>query len=239
VEVIRICLIHGAATGPSVWNATVAALADVLPGAQVACPQRPSSGSLDIEVETLAPYADGAIVVGVSGGATLGLELAARGVAFTAAVLHEPAVGSLLPDLLKTVADAYRTGGPLAFGAALYGPAWHCELAPADLSAVERDLAMFQRFEPRAPAPGSGPVLITVGDNSPAIRHQAAKVLQDKLGFRTRAVANCRHAIHLEQPRLLADLVAEIATAAAAAEAAGAAAAAAAAEAATPRQVSQ
>jgi len=64
-------------------------------------------------------------------------------------------------------------------------------------------------------------------------------VLQDKLGFRTRAVANCRHAIHLEQPRLLADLVAEIATAAAAAEAAGAAAAAAAAEAATPRQVSQ
>ena len=62
------------------------------------------------EVDVLIAPVAGALVVGVSGGATLGLELAARGVGFRAAVLHEPAVGSLLPGLLDGVAAAYGAG---------------------------------------------------------------------------------------------------------------------------------
>lgn len=208
---LRICLIHGAATTPAVWCATVTALAAVLPGAHIECPYRPSSGDLDVEIDALLPYADRAIVVGVSGGATLGLELAARGVSFRAAILHEPAVGSLLPGLLTAVAEAYERGGAPAFAATLYGPAWTPELAPADPGAVGRDLAMFRRFEPAAPAAGSGPVLITIGAGSPPIRHEAARRLHEQFGFDTRTVAGSGHAVHLEQPQRLAELIAEAA----------------------------
>ena len=118
------------------------------------------------------------MVAGVSGGATLGLALAAAGVP-AAAVLHEPAVGSLLPGLLDQVRAAYAEGGVPAFARALYGPAWTAAEAPADPGAVARDLAMFTRFEPAAPAPEAGPVIITVGERSPAVRHEAAARLAD------------------------------------------------------------
>jgi pimeloyl-ACP methyl ester carboxylesterase len=93
----RICLVHGAATTARIWDAVAGALRALMPAALVEVPERPASGSLDTEIEALLGPTRGALVVGVSGGATLGLELAARGAGFRAAILHEPAVGSLLP----------------------------------------------------------------------------------------------------------------------------------------------
>jgi len=148
---------------------------------------------------------------GVSGGATLGLAALAAGMPLAAAVLHEPAVGSLLPGLLAPMAEAYASGGVPAFGRALYGPSWRPEDAPADPGAVARDLAMFLRFEPAAPVATPGPVVVTVGERSPEVRHRAAAALHRELGLPVRVLPGCGHAAHLEAPKAFADLLAEVA----------------------------
>ena len=91
----RVVLIHGAATTSRVWRHVVPLLAAGGP-VSVTVPDRPCTGDLATETAALRPSCAGAVVAGVSGGATLGLALAAAGVP-AAAVLHEPAVGSLLP----------------------------------------------------------------------------------------------------------------------------------------------
>lgn len=199
----RIVLIHGAATTARIWRQVAAALGDL----SVVVPDRASTGSLDAEIDALAGICAGAVVAGVSGGATLGLELAARGVRFHAAVLHEPAVGSLQPGLLTPVIDAYRDAGVAGFGRALYGDRWSVGDAPPDHDAVGRDLDMFRRFEPRPAAPGSGPVLITVGEHSPPARHAAARALVRHFGYAAQTVPGTAHAAHLEAPAVFAGLV--------------------------------
>src|SRR6185437_7534407 len=107
----RVVLIHGAATTSRVWRHVV----PLLGGLNVTCPDRACSGSLAAEVAALREACAGAVVGGVSGGATLGLALAAAGVPMTAAVLHEPAAGSLYPGLLDAVRAAYQAGGVAGF----------------------------------------------------------------------------------------------------------------------------
>jgi pimeloyl-ACP methyl ester carboxylesterase len=201
----RLVLIHGAATTSRVWRHVVPLLAE---GGQlaVAAPDRPCTGDLAAEAAALRPSCAGAVVAGVSGGATLGLALAAAGVP-AAAVLHEPAVGSLLPGLLDQVRAAYAEGGVPAFARALYGTAWTAAEAPADPGAVARDLAMFTSFEPAAPARGAGPVIITVGERSPAVRHQSAARLAGKFGFPVEVIAGAGHAVHLTHPAAFAAVV--------------------------------
>ena len=140
-------------------------------------------------------------MAGVSGGATLGLALAAAGVPMAAALLHEPAVGSLLPGLLSPFRAAYLSGGTAAFAEALYGPAWTPGEAPADAAAVGLDLAMFAAFEPERPAPEAGPVVITVGECSPPVRHESVRRLGARFGLPVWAIPGARHAVHLEDPR--------------------------------------
>jgi pimeloyl-ACP methyl ester carboxylesterase len=192
-------LIHGAATTSRVWRRVRA----LLPGFDVVVPDRPCTGELSAEVEALRAQCTGALVVGVSGGATLGLALAAAGVPMTAALLHEPAVGSLLPGLLDGVREAYSAGGLPAFARALYGPAWTEAEAPADPAAVARDLAMFTGFEPAAPASdmAAGRVIITVGERSPAIRHDSVSRLAAKFGYRAWVIPGTGHAVHLTHPK--------------------------------------
>ncbi|MFC8042958.1 alpha/beta fold hydrolase [Nocardia sp. NPDC057353] len=204
----RVVLIHGTATDGRVWAGVAAALG---PGYEVECPTRPQSGDLDTEVAFLAPRCAGAIVAGVSGGATLGLELAARGVPFTAAVLHEPAAGSLVPGLLAPVAAAFADGGTGAFARTLYGQSWHEGRTTADTGTIAAELRMFRAFEPR-PLPDSiaDRVLLTVGADSPEPRHRADAALTALLGVRTRVVPGA-HALHLDHPTALAALIAEIA----------------------------
>ena len=98
-------LIHGAATTSRVWRHVIPLLAQA-GGRDVSCPDRAATGDLSAEVAALRDVCQGAIVAGVSGGATLGLALAAAGVPMRAALLHEPAVGSLYPGLLDQVRAA-------------------------------------------------------------------------------------------------------------------------------------
>lgn len=201
----RVVLIHGAATTSRVWRR----VRPLLPGFEVVVPDRPCSGDLRTEVDALRPHCAGALVVGVSGGATLGLALAAAGVPMAAALLHEPAVGSLLPGLLDSVRQAYSAGGVGAFARALYGPAWTDAEAPADPAAVARDLAMFAAFEPAAPAPAmsAGQVIITVGEWSPPIRHDSVRRLAGRFGYPAWVIPGAGHAVHLTHPEELTALI--------------------------------
>ncbi|WP_026239583.1 alpha/beta fold hydrolase [Parafrankia discariae] len=200
-------LLHGTATTGAVWSGVRVALA----GREVHAPDRPSTGDLAAEIAALAPSVAGRVLGGVSGGATLGLAMLAAGVPMAAAVLHEPAVGSLVPGLLGPVAEAFTTGGVVAFGQRLYGPRWNVGHAPSDLTMVERDLAMFLAFEPGPPPAGAPPVLVTVGAQSPPVRHRAAAALRARFGLPVRVLPGCGHAVHLEAPELFAALLAETA----------------------------
>lgn len=202
----RIVLIHGAATTAAVWQGVRRSLADLFPQVPVVAPQRAYSGDMATEVDALAGICAQAVVVGVSGGATLGLALLAAGVPLAGAVLHEPAVGGLVPGLLAPVAAAYASGGVTAFGVALYGPAWSAAMAPADPDAVRRDLAMFRAFEPSGLPALPDSALTTVGGRSPAVRYEAARALQSHCGLPYQIIDDCGHAAHLERPRALASL---------------------------------
>jgi pimeloyl-ACP methyl ester carboxylesterase len=199
-QVLRVVLVHGAATTGRVWRHVV----PLLHGFEVACPERPCTGDLAAEVAALAPHCEGAVVAGVSGGATLGLALAAAGVPMAAAVLHEPAVGSLLPGLLDDVREAFRSDGIAGFARALYGSAWTRAEAPADAGAVARDLAMFGAFEPTGPTQGVGPVVVTVGECSPPVRHESVRLLAARFGLPVWHLSGARHAVHLEHPDVFA-----------------------------------
>lgn len=201
----RVLLVHGAGTTSRCWDEVTSLLERA--GVDVVAPDRASTGDLEQEVDALRGLAEGALVVGVSGGATLGLALAAGDACLAGAVLHEPAVGSLLPGLLAPMAAAFAEGGAAAFGRRLYGSAWHESMAPTDPGAVGRDLAMFSRFEPQRPRAGQGPVLITTGAHSPPVRHAAAAALAEHRDLTTTVLPGCRHFVQVEAPGVLADLV--------------------------------
>ena len=198
-----IVLIHGAATTASVWDAVVAELH----GLDVVAVDRPCTGDLAAELEWLAPRVRGALVVGVSGGATLGLALAASRVPLAGALLHEPAVGSLAPALLAGVAAAYAVGGVEGFGAALYGAGWDRSMAADDDAVVARELPMFRSFEPERASEAQGPVLVTVGELSPAGRHDAARALRDRLDYPVTVIPGAVHFVQHDRPAQYARLI--------------------------------
>lgn len=206
----RVVLVHGAATTPAVWDRLVPLLAGRPGVAEVVAPLRASSGDLDRELADLAPLARDAVVVGVSGGATLGLALLAGEVRLAGAVLHEPAVGSWVPGLLDHVVAGYARDGVPGFGRALYGPGWDPGMAPADPDAVGRDLAMFRRFQPAAPSAGQGPVLVTVGELSPPVRHRASDALATHLGLPARVLPGAGHFVQHDAPEVLAGAVLDV-----------------------------
>ena len=213
MPVTRIVLIHGAATTAAVWSGVRRGLSRSCPGVDVVAPQRAYSGDLAAEVGALSGLCDGALVAGVSGGATLGLALLAAGVPVRGAVLHEPAVGALVPGLLADVARGYAAGGVAGFGAALYGPGWDPSMAPADPEAVERDFTMFRAFEPDPGAilasPAAAWSVTTVGEFSPPARHEAARALQERAGLARHELAGCGHAVHLDDPDVFAAVIAK------------------------------
>jgi pimeloyl-ACP methyl ester carboxylesterase len=202
----HLVLIPGAAVGPHVWARCAGALEDL--GHVVTTPDRPRSGDLATELAALAPQVRGAWVVGMSGGATLGLALAAQGAALAGAVLHEPAVGSLLPGLLAPIAAAYASGGTTAFARKLYGASWGpALLGEVDEAVTARDLAMFRAFEPGPPAAGTGPVLVTWGSKSGPARREAALALRDSCGYRIAEISGAAHFVGYDHPELFAATV--------------------------------
>lgn len=201
---MKVVLIHGVATDSRVWAATVAAFG---PSVEVHCPDRPQSGDMDTEIATLAPLCEGAFVVGVSGGATLGLELAARGVEFTGALLHEPAAGSLAPGLLDEVARAFECDGVAGFGSALYGSLWSPGMTTAAAETVAGELRMFRRFEPGPLGALAGRTTLSVGQNSAAPRHDSVAALARTLGAARYELPGVGHAPHLENAPALAETI--------------------------------
>jgi pimeloyl-ACP methyl ester carboxylesterase len=171
--------------------------------------RRPCTGDLGRELEWLAPQVEGTWVVGMSGGATLGLALAARGVPLAGAVLHEPAVGSLAPGLLAPMAAAFEQGGTPSFARTLYGDAWNPELVdgPVDDAVTARELAMFRSFEPSAPSAVAGRVVVTVGECSPANRHASVDALESAYGIDLLTVPGARHFVAHDQPAAFAATV--------------------------------
>ncbi len=198
----RVLLVHGAALTSTCWDP----LRTHLRGHRVDAPRRPSTGNLHDELAFLAPLAEGAVVVGVSDGATLVLALAASSVTMAAAIAHEPAAGSLQPKLLAPMLAALGAGGVDEFARALYGPTWRRPVHLDD-DAVRRDIAMFRTFEPQRARPGQGHVLVTTGSESPAIRHSTAAALQSRLGYSTAPIARVGHYIQKENPTAFAALV--------------------------------
>lgn len=194
-----VVLVHGAATTPAVWDQVVTALTDV----DVLAPRRPSTGDLQRECDWLESLASEAVVFGMSGGATLVLELAARGRGGAKALIaHEPAAGSLAPAFFAPLAAALAEGGVPAFGSLLYGPSW--QLDPrVDPTAVQLDVAMFKTFEPRAPLM---PALVTTGELSAPLRHDIGAAL-GALGYSTRTIPGASHFIAVESPDAVAGLV--------------------------------
>lgn len=177
----RVVLVHGAATSAAVWDR----VRPLLSGLDLVAVDRPRTGSLDQEVAWLAERAQDSWVVGVSGGATLGLALAATGVPLQGAILHEPAVGSLAPGLLAPVVAAFSSGGTAAFARTLYGANW-TPVQDADWlddEVTARELAMFRAFEPSAPDPAAGRVVTTIGWDSPPQRGEAARALRSAFGI--------------------------------------------------------
>ncbi len=164
---------------------------------------------MDEEIDFLEPLAHGAVLVGVSGGATLGWELISRTPSPAAAVLHEPAAGSLHPGLLAGPLQALEEGGPSSFARALYGSSWN-ENEMSDASTVPRDVAMFARFEPRPSHPEAGPVRLTVGGESPPVRHEAAEAFEQRFGLPTAVLPQTGHAAHLQSPGTFSELIAEV-----------------------------
>ena len=204
-DMTRVVLLHGAATTARIWD-------DLLPhltSYDVVALDRPRTGDLARELAWLASRVEGSWVVGMSGGATLGLALAASGVPLAGAILHEPAVGCLAPTLLTPAAEAFATGGTPAFGAALYGPSWTPDMAGGATDAVTAgELAMFRSFEP-GPAPTT-PVLVTYGDRSPSVRRLAAEALRDTHGYAIRPLPGTGHFVAHDALDVLAALVHEV-----------------------------
>lgn len=203
----RLVLVHGTATTPRVWDRLIPYLGEC----EVSAPERPRTGDLDLELEWLAGLVADAWLVGLSGGATLGLALATQGGALAGAVLHEPAVGSLVPDLLAPMQTAFADGGTAAFARTLYGRSWTVDLCGVgswlDDDVTARELEMFAGFEPTAPAPRTSPVVVTVGENSPPLRHEAADALEARFGFTVREVPGASHFAPHDAPERFATVL--------------------------------
>jgi len=188
--VTRIVLLHGAATTSAIWSAVAGHLQDH----EVVTPDRPRSGDLVRELDWLAPIVRDSWLVGFSGGATLGLALAASDVRLAGAVLHEPAVGSLLPELLAPMRAAYESGGTAEFGRTLYGDEWDVSMAgPHGDEVTGRELSMFAAYEAAPAHEGQGRVIVTVGGESPAIRQRSVEALQRAHGYEVQRIEGVSH----------------------------------------------
>ncbi len=200
----RVVLIHGAATTAAIWDQVAARLAGRY---DVVAPERRCSGSWEKELDDLEAVCAGSMVVGVSGGATLALGLAARDLDAIGFVAHEPAAGSLAPRLLDHATAGMREGGVAGFGNALYGCSWNTDDAPEDPEAVRRDLAMFRTFEPVAPPHPFDTMLVTVGELSPRIRHRSVAAVAGLLGAQVTTVPGASHAVHLDAAEQFARVI--------------------------------
>ena len=152
---------------------------------------------MDTEVDFLRELCSGAFVIAVGGGATLGLELAARGVDGGSG-LHRTGAGSTRPRSSSARRRWAEAHGVTGFGRALYGPMWNRRMTEASLETVRAEFAMFGEFEPRPLRVPSGTITLTHGEILPAPRHDAVHALAQALRTPARVLQGVSHAAHLE-----------------------------------------
>lgn len=162
-----------------------------------------------------------AVVAGTSGGATVALAAALLiPERLSVAVVHEPAVGTLSPELRMLVRGALREGGGLGLQQALAGPITWEALSPRERSdavdraaLVERDAPAFLAWEPPlACTPAAASVVCTVGERSAPVRHDIARRLSRLLRAPVEPLADCGHLAQLDAPAAFADAIARAAT---------------------------
>ncbi len=237
-----VVLLHGVGFGPATFAAVADHLARSLsvlvlarPGYQL----EPSTGrrtlpapdlteqttmitaTVDAHTEPDAPL----VLAGASGGATLGLALAAGApLRWHAVVLHEPLVGPDASDLHAIVSAAAQRltaepgpSGTAAFLAQLVGDAPWSALADAERAAalagdatIRAEVPSFAAFAPSADALGSlhGRRLITtVGARSGPARRGAAAALATATGAEIVTVPDAGHLVQVEAPAQWAAII--------------------------------
>lgn len=225
----RVVLVHGVGVGPWSYQAVAA---DLAADHEVVVAHRRGYGSrtalapcpaLDGQVGDLIELAGGpASFVGVSGGATLvlALALAAPGLV-VAAVVHEPVIGPLAPELhaeLSAAADRLATSrgdaGALAFVQALVGATTWARLDAgqvADVAAradvVRAEVPQFLAFAPTAAQLRSVAglaLLSSVGARSRNSRHLAAAAVSSCTDRAPLLLPDVGHLAQLDDPPALA-----------------------------------
>ncbi len=229
---VPVVLIHGVGFGPDSMATVARTLEAFAPvvvlarrgyGARAVLAPAPS---IDEHVADVIAVLDSvgasrAVVAGVSGGATIALALAlAHPQRLVAAIAHEPAVGSLAPDLLEAIGAALATGGGAGLCRALAGEdTWDGLTAEtvqglADSDALIRaDAAAFVAFEPALGEPSTPqPLVCTVGARSGALRRRVAHTLSRRTGAPLVTIAGCAHLPQYDAPETFATLIRNVHT---------------------------
>ena len=159
-----------------------------------------------------------------------------RPAGISVAVLHEPLVGSAAPELhamirrgaerlaadrldagrddMASESDRRRARAVEYMTALVGADGWH-QLGPDGRAAVAAragliacEVPRFARFEPRpVPADGAVRVVITVGERSPAVRHDAARRAADLLHGSVHVIGGVGHLPQVEAPAAFAELI--------------------------------
>lgn len=225
-----VVLVHGVGAGPESLSRLVELLVEDHRVVVCERPLGPGGAALAVEdqADVLAKAiasagAEGARLVGVSGGATVGLALAAGHPGLVAElVVHEPLVGPLAPALHQRFqrAATRAAAGPaeaLAVVREVMGErAWE-QLGPDGRDAARAQAPRWQAEVPAfaAFAPTTDqisqlaalPVLTTVGQRRGPERQEVAAVLVRLAGAEVREVPDGGNAVHLDAPDAFAHVL--------------------------------
>ena len=225
-----VVLLHGVGVGPESFAQVAELLTQDHRVLVLERPVGPDGSALpltqqaDLLAQTLPELgAVGARIVGVSGGATVGLCLAIHHPQVVGGlVLHEPLVGSLAPELhqrFQLAAATAAEGEPQAMDVvrAVMGDATWDALAPearaVSESLVDRwrgEIGEFAAFDPSvADLAALAPLalLVTIGGRSGPERWAAAEVLRRWSGADLVEVPGAGNAVQLDAPEAFAELI--------------------------------
>ena len=225
-----VVLLHGVGVGPESFAQVAELLEDHHRVVVLERPTGPGGVALPLadQADRLAPLlvelgAAGGRLVGVSGGATLGLHLAIHHPEVVGAlVLHEPLVGSLAPELHQrfqrsAASAALGDDEAMAIVRTVMGEATWAALDPAAQAASTAlaprwrgEIAAFAAFDPSVAEIASlatRPILTTIGARSAPERWAAAEILRRWAGAGLVEVPHAGNAVQLDAPTAFAQLI--------------------------------